>query len=91
MARALSPAEIPMPYVAAGESPPPLLDPVVLPAGDVWLELAEDVSLVPEASAGGNPCVFVDLAVCIDPGVDEDVLKEEFVKTCCLSRYSRRP
>lgn len=89
MARALSPAAIPIPYVAAGDSPPLLLLPwPLLVATPVSLEPEEEVPLPPEDSAAEDPdpCVLVALAVCDDPGIVEVVPKEGFVDDCYLSR-----
>lgn len=76
---------MPIPYVAAGESPPPLPSRSLLPAAAaVWLELEPDgdvLGLVSELSVGDgpDPCdVVVGLAGCDeDPGVDERVLVDE--------------
>lgn len=74
---------MPIPYVAAGESPPPpLLCFLPLDAKLVVPELVEDVSLVPEALAVEEPdvCVLGALAVCVGPGVDKYVSRGDFVR-----------
>lgn len=71
-----------MPYIAPGEIPPLSSSPLVL-LGDVTVLLGskENVTVVREASASKSPdaCVIVDLAVCVDPGVDEDDLEKDLV------------